>query len=104
MTGFDGKVAIVTGGGRGFGRRFAQAVTGEGAAVVIADVDAAAATATVAELRASGANALALECDVAREADVDRAVAATIDEFGRLDVVLNNAGRHLTKYNQPFGA
>lgn len=99
---FHGEVAFITGGAVGFGRAFARALISEGAAVVLADVDCAAAEATAAELRNDQARAIAVHCDVADEDQVDAAVARAIAEFGGIDVLINNAGLHLTKYNQPF--
>jgi 3-oxoacyl-[acyl-carrier protein] reductase len=99
---FVDKTAFITGGGIGFGRAFARALCAEGAAVIIADIDLPAAEALVAELTAQDHRALAVKCDVANEGQVDNAVAAGIDEFGGIDVLINNAGKHLTKYSQPF--
>ena len=98
----DGKVAFITGGAIGFGRAFARALSSEGAAIAIADVDPAAAQELADELTTGGHSALALRCDVADEAAVDAAVARTIDELGGVDILINNAGKHLLKYNQPF--
>jgi NAD(P)-dependent dehydrogenase (short-subunit alcohol dehydrogenase family) len=100
--GFDGKVAFITGGAIGFGRAFGRALAAEGAAVVVADIDLPAADALVAELGAQGRRALAVECDVADERQVDGAVARAVRELGGVDILINNAGKHLTKYNQPF--
>ena len=100
---FQGKTAFITGGAIGLGRAFARALTGEGAAVAIADVDFEGADHTANELTARGAQAIAVACDVADEHQVDAAVAATIEKFGGIDILINNAGRHLMKYNQPFG-
>ncbi len=99
---FDGKVAFITGGAIGFGRAFAQALTVEGAAAVIADIDAAAGERTASELRDAGFRALAVTCDVADEHAVEQAVDRSIDEFGGVDILINNAGLHLLHYNQPF--
>jgi len=99
---FEGKVVFITGGAVGFGRAFARAFTAEGASVVIADIDASAGEVTAAALRDGGAQAIAVDCNVADEVAVDAAVARTIDEFGGVDIVINNAGLHLLKYNQPF--
>jgi 3-oxoacyl-[acyl-carrier protein] reductase len=54
-------------------------------------------------LVSSGGHAVAVDCDVADADQVDAAVATTVDRFGGIDIVINNAGLHLTKYNQPFG-
>ena len=99
---FDGKVAFITGGGIGFGAAFARALTAEGAAVVIADVDGPAADALAAELERDGKQALPVVCDVADEQQVQSAVDATVERFGGIDILINNAGKHLMKYNQPF--
>jgi 3-oxoacyl-[acyl-carrier protein] reductase len=101
--GLDGKTAFITGGAIGFGRAFARALCAEGVAVAIADIDTDMAGRTVAELTEAGGQAIAVSCDVADEEQVDVAVAATIDRFGGVDILINNAGRHLMKYNQPFG-
>jgi 3-oxoacyl-[acyl-carrier protein] reductase len=100
---FADKVVFVTGGAIGFGRAFARAFASEGAAIAIAEIDDALAESTAAELRDAGADAFAVHCDVSREDEVDAAVAKTVGEFGGVDILLNNAGLHLSKYNQPFG-
>ncbi len=101
---FDGRTAVITGGAIGFGRAFARALVAEGAGVVLADIDADTAEQTAAELVSSGGLAIAVECDVADADQVDAAVATTVDRFGGIDIVINNAGLHLTRYNRPFGA
>ncbi len=92
MTGFSGKVVLVTGGNSGIGaaavRRFAAA----GAKVVIAARDHEASLAVVGEVEAAGGNAHAVVCDVTKSADCDAAVEACLDRFGGLDVLFNNAG------------
>ncbi|BBZ11249.1 SDR family NAD(P)-dependent oxidoreductase [Mycobacterium branderi] len=100
---FRGRTAVITGGAIGFGRAFARALTAEGACVAIMDIDAETAERTVAELTSQGARAIAVPCDVADEQQVDTAVGVTIEKFGGIDILINNAGRHLMKYNQPFG-
>lgn len=100
---FDGRAALITGGAIGFGRAFARALVAEGASVAIADIDAEGAERTAAELSSSG-QALAVRCDVADADQMDEAVAATVRRFGGVDILINNAGLHLTKYNQPFSA
>jgi 3-oxoacyl-[acyl-carrier protein] reductase len=101
---FQGKAAFITGGAIGLGRAFARALIGEGAAVAIVDIDSEGAHRTAAELTSQGVQAIAVPCDVADEHQVDAAVAATIEKFSGIDILINNAGRHLMKYNQPFGA
>lgn len=91
------KVAIVTGAASGFGAEIARQYVQEGAKVAVADINADGARA-VAE--ALGDNAIAVACDVTKRADIDALVAATVAKFGRLDIVINNAG--WTHKNQPL--
>jgi len=88
----DGKVAIVTGAGRGIGRAIALRLSHEGAAVVVADIIEPNAQAVAEEIRTSGGRALALRVDVAEKPDVDAMVEKTVAYFGRLDILVNNAG------------
>jgi 3-oxoacyl-[acyl-carrier protein] reductase len=99
---YDGKVAFITGGGVGFGRAFARALAAEGASIVIADIDGAAGQTLAEALEAAGTPALSVVCDVADEHQVQAGVDATIARFGGIDILINNAGKHLTRYNQPF--
>jgi 3-oxoacyl-[acyl-carrier protein] reductase len=101
---FENRTALITGGAIGFGRAFARALAAEGANVVLADIDADGAERTAAELVSGGAHAIAVDCDVADADQVDAAVATAAGQFGGIDIVINNAGLHLMKYNQPFGA
>ena len=96
---FSGKVAFITGGATGMGRSFAAALCDEGARVVIADLDTETATRTADEL---GESAVAVACDVADRASVDRAVGEAREQCGGIDILVNNAARHLKKYSQPF--
>ncbi|WP_114955086.1 glucose 1-dehydrogenase [Sphingosinicella terrae] len=89
---FEGRVAIVTGGGGGLGRAAASAFAREGAAVAVVDIDQVAADETAAIIDAEGGRALSLAIDVAESAQVERMVAVTVKAFGRLDAAFNNAG------------
>jgi 3-oxoacyl-[acyl-carrier protein] reductase len=92
-----GKVAIVTGAGSGFGAGIAERFAAEGAHVALLDINLEGAQ-KVAE--AVGHGAIALQCDVTRAADIAAALAATVKAFGRLDIVVNNAG--WTHRNKPL--
>jgi glucose 1-dehydrogenase len=88
----EGKVALIAGAGGGIGGAGAEALGREGAAVVCADIDPAAAEASAARLRAAGGRAAGIALDVRDRAAVDAAVAAAVREFGKLDVLLDCAG------------
>jgi NAD(P)-dependent dehydrogenase (short-subunit alcohol dehydrogenase family) len=92
MKSFEGKVAVVTGGASGIGRGIALALAGRGANVVIADLHELRLVETVRALEGLGVKALGMRCDVTSDADVERLRDETIDRFGRVDVLCNNAG------------
>jgi len=87
-----GKVSVVTGAGRGIGRAVSTALAEAGSDVVLLVRDPAAAAPVVDELSALGARALAVRADVTEPDQVDAAVTEIVDEFGRVDVLINNAG------------
>jgi 3-oxoacyl-[acyl-carrier protein] reductase len=85
-----GKVAVVTGGGSGFGAAICRRFADEGAKVVVVDRDAAGGERIVGDI---GAAAVFVLADVSRSADARRMIQAAVDRFGRLDILVNNAGR-----------
>jgi 3-oxoacyl-[acyl-carrier protein] reductase len=89
---FVGKVAIITGAGRGMGRAVALLLAREGAKVVVNDISGQTANAVAEEARAYGADAMAVAGDVSKPEDVRRVVEATISQYGRIDTLVNNAG------------
>src|SRR5919106_1030321 len=96
----DGKVAIVTGGARGIGRTYCHGLAREGAAVVVADLRMP--TETLGELDALGAEALAVEVDVADLASTEAMAAAALGRFSRIDVLVNNAAFYTTVTKSRF--
>ncbi|MEX2584564.1 MAG: SDR family oxidoreductase [Gemmatimonadota bacterium] len=88
----DGKTAVVTGGGRGLGEYMARALSEAGANVVLCSRKVDACQSVADEIVAAGGRAIASACDVADEDDVERVIAAACQEFGSVDVLVNNSG------------
>jgi 3-oxoacyl-[acyl-carrier protein] reductase len=89
---FTGKSAIVTGAASGIGRAIAQRLAGEGGAVAVADANEANAIRVRDEIAAAGGRAIAIKADVTRPEEVAAMVAAALSSFGRLDILVSNAG------------
>ena len=86
------QVAIVTGAGQGIGLSIAEGLVAHGARVVVADIDEGKASGAIATLVSGGTGVVAVGCDVTSSEDVDRLVSGTLERFGRLDLLVNNAG------------
>jgi NAD(P)-dependent dehydrogenase (short-subunit alcohol dehydrogenase family) len=87
----DGKVALITGAGKGIGRGIARRFVAEGAAVVVAELDDVAGKEVASNLHQAGGQAVFVHTDVGDKTQIEAAVADAIDSFGRLDVLVNNA-------------
>ena len=88
----EGKSALVTGGGSGIGRAIARLFAAEGASVLVAELNEETGAAAAREIEDASGRARFLRADTAREEDVKAAIAATVEAWGRLDIVVNNAG------------
>ncbi len=102
MSALEGRVAIVTGAGRGLGREFALALGHEGASVVAVDIDGSTAEQTAAAVSSAGSPSLAVRADVSDPASMDGMAKAVVDRFGRIDALVNNAGLYETLTRRPF--
>ena len=99
---FNGQVAIVTGAGSGIGQAIARRFAQEGADIAIADLNPAAARQTADIVEALDRQALVVETDVTRSPQVQAMIARTIDVFGHIDVLVNNAGINIRKFPNEF--
>jgi NAD(P)-dependent dehydrogenase (short-subunit alcohol dehydrogenase family) len=99
---FEGRIAVITGGGRGFGKAFGTALAERGAHAVLVDIDPLAGEDAAASIRKHGGEASAFSCDVADEEQVEAMVAEVVDRLGGIDILINNAGLHSAEYGQPM--
>ncbi|MGE3690733.1 MAG: SDR family NAD(P)-dependent oxidoreductase [Novosphingobium sp.] len=102
MSDRNGRTAVITGGGRGFGKGFGEALAAEGAHVVLVDIDGAVAEEAAAEIRASGGQATGLQGDVTDEARMQAVMAQAAGLQGGIDILINNAGLHSDEYGKPI--
>jgi 3-hydroxybutyrate dehydrogenase len=102
MARFDGRVAIVTGAASGIGKEIALRFAAEGAIPVIADLNLEAAEATATEIRAKGGQAMAVAMNVTDEAQVEKGVADVIAKYGKVDILVSNAGIQIVNPLESF--
>ena len=95
MTFWQNKVALVTGGSSGLGRVIAEAFAVAGAKLAIVGLEQPQVEQATAEMQTAGRDVLGIHANITRQEDVDRLMAQTLDRFGRLDVLVNNAGRSM---------
>jgi NAD(P)-dependent dehydrogenase (short-subunit alcohol dehydrogenase family) len=99
---WQGRTAVITGGGRGFGKAFGGALAADGTHVVLVDIDGAVAEAAAAEIRGNGGSADGVGGDVTDEARMGAIMAQAAAVNGGVDLLVNNAGLHSDEYGQPI--
>lgn len=102
MSEWAGRTAVITGGGRGFGKAFGKALAQQGAHVALVDMDGAAAQQAAEEIRGEGGLAEGIAGDVTDEARMGEALAQAGEANGGIDLLINNAGLHSDEYGQPI--
>ena len=98
----SGRVAIVTGAGRGIGAAFAAGLAKAGASTIVADIDVASADAVVAQIRSEGGEAKSTRVDVSDEASVDAMTKFAVDAYGGIDILVNNAAQYANLKRRAF--
>ena len=86
------RVALITGGGSGIGRASALLFSAEGARIAVADIDEKGGRQTVDAIQGKGGSAVFVRVDVSKATDVERMIKATVEQYGKLDILFNNAG------------
>jgi NAD(P)-dependent dehydrogenase (short-subunit alcohol dehydrogenase family) len=99
---WQGRTAVVTGGGRGFGKAFGMALAAESAHAVLVDIDGAVAEEAAAEIRKQGGSAEGMAGDVTDEARMAEVMTQAATAHGGIDLLINNAGLHSDEYGQPI--
>lgn len=99
---WEGRTAVITGGGRGFGKAFGTRLAGEGALAVLVDIDGKAAEDAAAEIVTNNGAAIGLQGDVTDEARMAEVMAEAAKQRGGIDLLINNAGLHSDEYSRPI--
>lgn len=97
---FENKVVVITGAAQGIGQGIANMYATKGARVIVADIDPVKGATTVATIRQEGGTAIFIPCDVRLEEDIQKLMAITVEEFGTIDILINNAG--VSRFKSPF--
>ena len=98
---FAGKVAFITGAAQGIGETYARHLAAQGARIAIVDVNGPGAEEVAASLAEQDTQAIGIACDITEEAQIEAAVAQTVSTLGGVDILINNAAKHLMEYNAP---
>jgi 3-oxoacyl-[acyl-carrier protein] reductase len=102
MGDWEGRTAVITGGGRGFGKAFGERLAGEGALAVLVDIDGAVAQAAAADIVRNNGAAIGIQGDVTDERRMAEVMAEAAKQRGGIDLLINNAGLHSDEYSRPI--